>query len=78
MEFAEDLCAIEAIIDEQNDRIDDIESGNVNSTLDYIRVNGLYVSENWRLGEEAEFDDDLILRDVTSTMEGIDSYYRFR
>lgn len=34
------------------------------------------MSDNWRIGEEAAYGSDLIIRDVTDTLNGVDSRMR--
>ncbi len=61
----------------QGEQLDAIQQGDVSYVLDYVKANGLYVSERWRIGEEAEYGSDLIIRDVISTANGTDAYYDF-
>lgn len=50
---------------------------NLTEVLDYIRENGLMVSDRWHIGVEALTGDDLVIRDVISSIGGINARYVF-
>ncbi len=50
---------------------------NLTDVLGYIQQNGVMVSERWHIGQEALLGNDLVLRDVISSIGGIDARYTF-
>lgn len=49
-----------------------------NNILDYIRWNGLYLGNRWRIGEEGTNSyEALVFRDMTTTRAGVDKRYAF-
>jgi len=50
---------------------------NLTDVLSYIKDNGLMVSDRWHIGQEAPTGEDLVIRDVISSIGGINARYVF-
>ena len=49
-----------------------------NDVLNYIKVNGIYLGNRWRIAEEGTGSyEALVFRDMTTTRRGIDRRYAF-
>jgi hypothetical protein len=58
--------------------IENIHEDSVNATIDFIQAHGVMVSNRWFIGEEADSNGSLIIRDeISSQINGVNARYMF-